>query len=249
MMLLKSQSGFTLIELAIVLFVVGLMLGGFLGPLSTSIELEQRAVLDNDYDEIDDALIGFVIANGRFPCPDCPDAATGTCVAADIDDGLEDRAGGVCKAGVTTTIEGNLPWVTLGVTGTDPWGSTLQYAVETNYADSTDGDGCTPVTAGISFSLCSAATIIIQDQGDACPVVPPHNPAPSNVATGVPALVYSQGANFATSSCYETENTDGDAVFVYKAYSTDDDLYYDDMLLWISPHVLNSKMVKAEILP
>jgi len=248
-MLIKNNKGFSLIELAVVLFIVGLLLAGILTPMATSVEQERRSILQGQYDDVEEALIGFAIVNGRLPCPDCPlGAAAAACSAGGnvINDGIEDQSnGGVgngCAVGVTTNVEGNLPWVTLGVTGDDPWGNTLNYQVDEAYADIDAEAACTPATANTSFSICTTAILTIQDTGSTC------GTAVANVASNVPVVVYSQGSQTAT-SCNELENTDGDTTFVHRDYNLTAATYYDDMILWISPFLLNSRMVKAEVLP
>jgi len=251
-MIITKNSGFTLIELAVVIFIVGLLLAGILTPMATSIESERRETQAELYDDIEEALIGFAIVNGRLPCPDCPlGAAAAACTAGInvINDGIEDQAnGGVgngCAVGVTTNVEGNLPWVTLGLAGTDPWGNTLSYQVDEAYADIDAEAACTPATANVSFSICTTAILTIQDTGSTC------GTAVANVASNVPVVVYSQGAqsNPAASSCNELENTDGDTTFVDMDYNLTAATYYDDMIFWISPFLLDSRMVKAEVLP
>tara|TARA_R110002072_G_C7960630_1_gene533858 strand:- start:173 stop:919 length:747 start_codon:yes stop_codon:yes gene_type:complete len=248
-MLTNKSNGFTLIELAVVLFIVGLLLAGILTPMATSVESSRRSTLEAQYNDIEEALIGFAIVNGRLPCPDCPlGAGAAACTAGGnvINDGIEDQVGtgtgDGCAVGMTTNVEGNLPWVTLGVEGDDPWGNVLAYQVDEAYADIDAEAGCTPATANASFSLCTTGVIDIQDTGDAC------GTAITPVASNVPVVVYSQGAQTAT-SCNELENTDGDIRFVDRDYNLTAATYYDDMILWISPFVLNSRMVKAEVLP
>jgi prepilin-type N-terminal cleavage/methylation domain-containing protein len=257
MVLTNKNIGFTLIELAVVLFIIGLLLGGILTPMATSIEQKRRVALEEQYDDIEEALLGFAIVNGRLPCPDCPLGAVAVACTAGtnvINDGIEDQSnagvGNGCAVGVTTNVEGNLPWVTLGLTGTDPWGNILAYQVDEAYADADDGApnptttpaSCVPNTTGVSFSFCSQAIITIQDTGSTC------GTAVTNVASNVPVVVYSQGSQTAT-SCNELENTDGDTTFVDRDYELTAATYYDDMIFWISPFLLDSRMVKAEVLP
>ena len=135
--------------------------------------------------------------------------------------------------------------MTLGVEGTDPWGNTLSYQVDEAYADVDAEAVCTPATANVSFSICTTAILTIQDTGSTC------GTAVTNVASNVPVVVYSQGSQTvpAASSCNELENTDGDTTFVDMDYNQTTATYYDDMIFWISPFLLNSRMVKAEVLP
>ena len=252
-MITDKSTGFTLIELAVVLFIVGLLLAGLFTPVATSIDRERRQKLEREYEQIEEALIGFVIINGRFPCPDCRDATIGVCNDGEEDLKFEDpgdpnNRNHTCLVGTDTDpqVEGNLPWADLGVTGGDPWGRILAYRVQQDHADTdtiggTDNDNCSTRT-GVSFQLCSTAGITVKDLGEDC------SGTPANIATDVPAVVYSEGNHLAT-SCNELENTDDDATFVSRGYSTDETGYYDDMIFWISPKVLVTKMVDAEILP
>jgi len=61
--------GFTLLELSIVVLVVTLLIGGLLVPLSTQVEQRNVSETQQRLAQVQDALIGFAIAQGRFPCP------------------------------------------------------------------------------------------------------------------------------------------------------------------------------------
>ena len=98
------QRGFTLIEVAISMVILGLVMTGLV--LSLSQQLQQRRLLDTrtTLAEANDALITFVTANGRLPCP-----------AVAASNGLESTsAPGTCTAGA-----GFLPAVTLGLPNLD----------------------------------------------------------------------------------------------------------------------------------
>ena len=64
------------------------------------------------------------------------------------------------------------------------------YRVTNNFADTTDGTGCGTATAGVSFELCSAGDIQIVD----------GSPGGNPVAANIPAVIFSQGKNWATST-------------------------------------------------
>ncbi|MGE0080944.1 MAG: type II secretion system protein [Thiohalomonadaceae bacterium] len=140
---MTRQGGFSLLELAVVLVILGLVMGGLLTPLGTSMEQRRVAATDAALSLAHEALLGFALVQGRLPC-------------ADQDgDGSED-----CPA----SGEGDLPWRTLGLTharGRDAWGNPLRYRPDGAFAgasladppDTVDGlrvqeaDG-TPLTAG-----------------------------------------------------------------------------------------------------
>lgn len=243
----RHFSGFSLIELTIVLFIVGLLLSSFLLPLSTRIEQNKRITTRDQLDEIEQVLYGYILKENRFPCPDCVNNG-GNCDTAAANDGLEDRLAntdGDCAVEV-----GNLPWATLGVKGTDDWNNRFTYRVTDNFADIADGSGVgcqsnSPVTVGVSFTLCSNGNIRVK-----------ADTANTNyIAINIPAIVVSHGRNFnlidaAVRSPNERENTDSDdGIFVDAEYSQQAGAEFDDMLVWVSPFLLRSKMIKAGILP
>ena len=258
---LRHARGFTLIELAVVLFLVALVLGGVMTPLSTRIEQEERKQTEDMLEDIRESLIGYALVNGHLPCPDCPTGlvdADCTAAGTTTDDGIEDGVDGTNtavspRAGnfATCAIEiGNLPWVTLGVSEFDAWGNRFVYGVDQDFADDDDGTACSaPATAGISFSLCSLGGATIHS------TVP--NPPASVVAENIPALVYSYGANgnafggVAPTSAIELENwwTDTDTDFVSTTFNQSAANQFDDIVMWITPSTLIYKMVNAERLP
>ena len=218
-----KQVGFSLIEMAIVLVIVGLLIGGTLAPLSAQMERSRRSETSQTLNNTIDAIYGYAFSNGRLPCPD----STG--------DGVEDRVGANCSA-----LFGNAPWVTLGSTGNDAWGQNIGYRVSNNFADTTDGTGCGTATSGVSFELCSTGDIQIFD----------GSPGGNPVATNIPAVIISQGKNWAIStSTDEAENTDADGAFVSKQYTSVVGSEFDDLIVWIAPTILKSRMVSAGKLP
>ena len=216
------QCGFSLIEIAIVLVILGLVLGGVLAPLSSQYENSRRNETTVILEKVLEASYGYAIVNGQFPCPDISG------------DGLENRLGVNC---VSPT--GGLPWVTLGVGKNDAWGQPFGYQVTTGFADSSDGTGCGSATPGVSFELCSNGDITVRDSSGG-----------GLVAQNVPALVWSMGKNWAVStSPDEGENSDGDAVFVSKIYSGLNGSEFDDLIVWVTPAILKTRMVNAGRLP
>jgi len=246
-----AQQGFTLIELAMVLFILGLLLSSFLAPLAARVEQQERNNTQIQLDEIEEILYGHVLQNNYLPCPDCPTSIWSVgCIAVNaadpttINDGVEDMFPPPANTTCATEV-GNLPWVTLGVKSTDEWNNIFTYRVDDTFADrnnaTTDGTGCETgsATLNVSFSLCSDGeiTVLVSAGG-------------ANLATNIPAIVVSEGKNWAVStSADEAENKNGDATFVDKDYSQTSGSEFDDMLIWISPYVLKTMAVKSGILP
>src|SRR5471032_1171294 len=116
------QRGFTLIEIAIVLVIVGLMIGGLVTPLSMQIEQRKVGETQKALDEAKEALVGFALRNGYLPCP-----------AISAGNGLEDRAGNRCN---NERCVGLLPWATLGLGKLDGWNHLYRYSVTPAFSDS-----------------------------------------------------------------------------------------------------------------
>jgi len=236
------SQGFTLIEMAMVIFILGLMMTSFLEPLASRVEEEERNKTQIQLDEIEEVLYGYVLRNNTLPCPDCTATTVAGCATATAGDGIADQT----VPGTCDTEFGNLPWADLGVKGTDQWDNEFTYRVDNVFADNTDGTGCAAsASLNVSFSLCSDGDIEIFSSDVAADAG-----AVGDLATGIPAVVVSHGKNWASAtSDDEGQNTDDDNEFVDKDYSQTAGAEYDDMLIWISPHILKTMSVKAGILP
>lgn len=218
----RKQSGFSLIEISIVLVIVGLLLGGMMMPLSTQMEKSRRNDTRAMIDQAFEAIYGYALMNGRLPCPDTSG------------NGMENRSGGNC-----TSVNGGLPWASLGTANADAWGQTFSYRVTNAYADTVDGTGCGSATFGVSFSLCSNGDIQVLDARSG-----------GQMASNVPAIIFSRGKNWTRApSNDEAENTDNDAIFVSKNYSSVAGSEFDDLIVWMVPGILSNRMVNAGRLP
>lgn len=224
---MKRNRGFTLVELAVVLAIFGLLLGMFVIPLSTQLDQQRFGEAERQLAAVREALIGYAIANGRLPCPANPAIATGTAGA-----GTENKPGAACAA-----AEGVVPWTTLGVPETDAWDRRLTYRVTLAFADD--------AAAGMQ------ATLLITDAGNIN-----VTDGAANIATAVAAVVVSHGKNgfgaFRTDGTQiggaagnELENADNDAIFVSQIPGPN----FDDMVGWVSANVLKSRLVAANRLP
>ena len=242
--LLLQSSGFTLIELAISMFIITLLVTVLLPPITTQITQSRIAQAQADLNQINEALIGYALSQNKPRLP-CPDATTG----GGANDGLED-----CSTFLNSeTIGGNIPWVTLNVPATDPWGQRYQYRVNNAYTDTVNGFTLTtapnaaPCTApgtlgtGNLFKTTVGQMKICGDS--ACASVLAN--------TTVPAIIFSRGPNGAITptSADELENTDNDCLFISRTYSSVAGTEFDDLVVWVSPSILMSRMVTAQRLP
>lgn len=237
--------GFTLIEIAIVLFIVTLLMGGLLPTLSGQIEQRRNSDTSKQLNEIKDALIGYAVMNGRLPCP-----------ASTISQGVESptTGTGICDH----NYDGYVPAATLGISGTnssgfvvDSWGNPIHYAV-TMWSSNTFTVPNGMSAKGISnltppnLLVCSTATGI---SASSCG---------SNYAltsNGVPVVIFSTGKNgaqgYAAFGTDEKANLDANQTFVSHLPTANGAAngYFDDIVIWISPNVLINRMVAAGKLP
>lgn len=110
----KTERGFTLIEMAVVLVIVGLLLSMLLSIMNGAYSLSKRKQVQQDLMDIQQALLGYASIYGVLPCPD------------NNDDGIDD---GCKNSNSTASTEGNLPWSSLGFKRNDPWGRPYLYRV------------------------------------------------------------------------------------------------------------------------
>lgn len=242
----SKSAGFSLVEIAIVLVIVGLLLGGLLMPLATQQEVRRVGETQKTLDEINQALIGYALNQTppHLPCPD----KTGAAGAGTANDGLEDF---VVATGACVAQEGNIPWATLGIANNaDAWGNRVHYAVMAAFSNRLPATTFTLAPPGPgTLTVC---------QTPACAVT---------VATGLPAVILSYGrngfgainsagaANLAPTSADEIQNTGAaplpHTVFVSRP-ATDANApvgEFDDVVAWLSPNVLYNRMVSASKLP
>jgi prepilin-type N-terminal cleavage/methylation domain-containing protein len=165
---MTSQRGFTLIEMAMVLAVLGLLVGGGLMALGPLVERAHMNQTKTNMDQIESALVLFAIRNNRLPCP-----ADGHLTNASVNYGLENGGSGAPTGGAACGTGANpvalahsvIPWRTLGLDeqySVDGWGNRISYfpansqiAGVSNLVDGTAAPAC---PAGTNCTLCLART-------------------------------------------------------------------------------------------
>lgn len=223
--------GFTLIELAIVLFVLTLLLGGMLTPLGQQIAERQNSETRKILDQARTALVGYALGHrgandaGHLPCPDQRTGAP----RDHGGDGLEDRL----PDGRCAVAWGLLPWRTLGLVEGDAWGNRLDYAVADDWSRGTASGPASP-RAGLEICPDLACT---QPVASAAILV-------SHGRNGFGAFNGTQGINAPPSSPEELENLDGDGRFILHPPRAPDRPggEFDDLLVVISGDWLRGRL-------
>ena len=254
---MRAQSGFTLVELSIVILIMGLILGGIAMPLSVQRENVRIREARDLLVHVEETIQGYALVNGFLPCPATPSS-----------NGLVALAGGNCAV-----QHGFVPASTLGLSGSrnddnlllDPWASPIRYSVS---ASDVDGDGSWDFTTSgelrdvgmpnlaPDLTVCSTAS---GTTASAC------GTAATTLSSRAPMVVYSMGKDWASfGGADQLENAGAtlgggpsganypiaaDVVFVSRSRSEQSGNKFDDVLVWMSPLSLFHQLVNGGQLP
>jgi prepilin-type N-terminal cleavage/methylation domain-containing protein len=279
-----GQAGFTLIEVAIVLLIVGILLGYTVALFPKQQDLKKYRAVEVEMDRVIEAIIGFAQVNGRLPCPAIPNS-----------NGNEDGGG----ATDCNNYGGFVPVNTLGLTGKlnqdtlliDPWGSPYRYYVSNSDFNAAGGSDFVRVgemrAVGLVDSdadgyidldgvyvICDDNGVDISDECNGATEVFGRAAGAGGPYAGAPFVLLSLGKNWADTPVNdELENRGGalstttllmplglsgneyflknvagpETTFVHRPTGFADD--FDDVVRWVSPSVLYSKMIEAGQLP
>ena len=289
-----SQSGFTLVEIAIVLLIVTILLGYTVALFPQQQRLKQYRAVEHEMDRVIEAIIGFAQVNGRLPCPALPNSA-----------GIEDFDDDATLPDGCGAYGGFVPVNTLGLDGRlnedslllDPWGNPYRYYVtyrdfngddlsdftypgqmrSVGLADSDDDDY---IDLDGRYLICDATGDAIDHKcGGAVQVfgrwTDNADPVDNDRYAGAPFVLLSMGKNWneaapagdeLENSGADLSNTDlalglgpsgaqyllkdvagGETTFVRRPTGFSDD--FDDVVRWVSPNILYSRMIQAGQLP
>ncbi len=216
--------GFTLLEMAVVLVIIGLLLGGMLMPLASQNNQKKIQTTKDILHQAHDALLGYAILNNRLPCP--------ASVASD---------GSPQPNNATTNCNqqhGFLPAREIGLVGqfnddnliSDAWGNPIRYSLS-NLNGGEYSNVITAQNVSTGFRVCSQSTCS-NDQ---------------IIADKIVAVICSLGKNgaYPTSSTNQRENTDADNDFTMADYSEAVGSEFDDICRWISPNALVLELIRA----
>lgn len=237
-----NKRGFSLIELAIALVVLGILFSLSLPSLGWQREQQQYGETRQLLAAAEEALLGFAAIYGRLPRP-----------AASFSNGEEKSV--ECSNDAACT--GFLPWQTLGTRSTDAWGKLLRYSVTPAFTRQ--------LAAGEkSFDLTSSGSKKIQTRDASGALV--YLVGGSDSCSKTPcalAVIYSSGrnnwgtladgtalGNAASGNVDESSNNAADKLFISrppgKAAAGGE---FDDLVTWLPLTIFTSRMVSAGRLP
>jgi prepilin-type N-terminal cleavage/methylation domain-containing protein len=236
------SNGFTLTELAIVLVIVAVLLGGLLGPLSVQYENANVAATQKTLSEIREALIGFAIAKGRLPCPASPGAM-----------GVENPGGGACA----NPYSGFVPAITLGLPNQDAngyildaWGNRIRYAVTTQNGSAfttftlLPPAGMKATTIGLltpDLHVCTSATGVTATTCGATAIT---------LTADAPAVIFSTGKDGNASAGLDEGTNNGGVTPVFVSHEpTPSPNQFTHIVTWLPTSILLNRMVAAGQLP
>ena len=219
------QRGYSLVELAIVMLVIGVLSRAAIVPIHAGFDQANRAATQKQLRIVKQAVIGYLVTTGTLPCPLVP--------LISIDAGYEQDT--PCLRSV-----GGLPAARLGIQGAindhgellDSWGQPLVYAVSL-FSHSSRGDPSLPdwtsqgelAAVGVhaldaDLVLCLHAVAATCSQRELR-------------AEKVAWVALSLGADISVRGD-QLENQDNDEVFVSRLSSVTRGQEFDDLLSWSS---------------
>lgn len=259
---MTRSRGFTLIEMAIVLVIITILIGGLAMPLSAQIQARRIAETRQTLQEAREATMGYAMSHtipNKCTCSydGAGDLASSTCV---LPAPPWCPATGIPNQSSTETYirhylpcpdtdnppdgkenrigtscagpSGLLPWVDLGIAPQDAWGNRLHYAVISQVADASTGFSAS-TTLPDPIVICTTHTC---------------NKLSPDVAGNVVFVLVSHGPNgwganningttlAAPTGLDERENLDGNLIYISRSPTKPDAASgeFDDLAVWVS---------------
>ena len=239
-----SVRGFTLVEMALVLLIMGLILGSGLTLLGAQIERQKAQDTRQALEDARDALVGFAVANGRLPSSRFPRMAVA--VPASTTPRMACATDAACT--------GLLPWATLGVRKLDGWNRIFRYSVTPAFANApfllttlSSKVGQTRTVAGALIVSAASVPAVVFSHGKTSFGTTEGGVAIPNEsvgATNIDEISNNTGTVGAQpAGTHFIQRTPGESTLAAVGGE------FDDIVIWLSPNILFSRMVQAGKLP
>ncbi len=218
---MKKVQGFSLAEIAIVLVVLGFLLGNLLNPITKKIERDRLKLTQQRLEEIKEALLGYAVIRGCLPCP----IANEDDVERRIEKTIEgEKQKTICNACSNFIKEGFLPWKDLGIGGYDAWGNVFRYRVKEDYTNNN-------LTSNTKGNI-NIKSLYKDELGE-------ENYLTTKDGDYVVALIFSYGPDGQA----HKDNEDHNLSYTYEGSTTDQ--FNDDIITWISKNTVNNYLVTS----
>ncbi len=238
---------FSLIEVALVLAIIGIMAGVSLPMLGILLKKQTFSLTQANMEATSSALILYAQENGRLPCPAATqyieDGRNAQPIGAEIGSGLKgDEPPKECKQ-----FTGLVPYRTIGIAPDktfDGWNRPLSYTVTPVFTGSKKLVSLLPEEGEADEEKADLCAIELGEEDEKIEVLDAQNLSLSPNSP-VAFLLVSHGQNGDGSflsegsgqrqpvlSPLERSNADRDLQFIYRSYRQDPVSGYDDILLW-----------------
>ncbi len=254
-----KQAGFTLTEIAVVLLIVGLLLGGMLYTYSAQVDQSNRLETQRRLESAKDLLIAYAIVNGRLPCPANTSGSTPSHLTP-----------GDTSTACTDSFTGFLPGSTIGFQpvdasgfALDSWNNRLRYAISQTIVSGTvpHFTNSTSLKSNGVSTQPNDLVICVSSTGTIPLGVPPSCGTSISVTNQktLAAIVLSPGKNGASSTTGRADENINNksasnanhALFVYRPYAGIESALgeFDDQMVWVPAGQLYARLISAGILP
>jgi len=221
----QPARGFTLVELAMSLLVIGLLVGTLILPVTGQLNARAIGETEKTMENIKEALIGYAVMNAKLPCPA---AVVSNPAANDLGTSQSTLCG----------QEGFVPWAELGIGKvTDAWGFPIRYRVDSAYTIANT------TSVGLPADLKTTNNIKVSrdyPQPDGSVVNNPlvSQETDSSSSSKIIVLLLSYGNDHTPNGT----NADGDTNYISNEYMSGS---FDDIIVWLPKTTLLARLGAA----
>lgn len=252
---MRTERGVTLVEMAIVLLILGVLTRAAIAPLSASRKHRNHRLAEVSLQTIKDGLWAHVVATGVLPCPVPLDQQGIAPTIRTTTSQREPQSSGQRSSSICQIAYGGVPARALGLAGAmdingallDPWNRPYRFSVS---SASHAGRGASPLpdwtTPGEASSvgigeLRADLVLCTRASATGCP-------SSDTRASQLAFVVLSTGEDTTTLGD-QSDNQDDDNVFVLQELSITADHPFDDQLVWGTAAETLYWMLRAGWLP